>query len=160
MAKTKKVTKAAKEKLVKAAQALENFSDSSAIGDILGVTGTYRTKKDGSPLIFSLLYKTKGVGAETDAVLHQASTETDTVVLSNAKDSIKNQPIGTDAEANRKFLNIRSVVGASNLTTVPADLDAEFVISGGVEEKSFPIPPASFSDVGDQFILDISIFIF
>ena len=158
--KAKKVSKAAKIRLVKAAEALENFSDNAALGDVLNITETYKIKKDASPLTFNLIFKTKGVGAVTNGVLHDALTDIDTPVVTNAKDSIRGQLIETDLVANRKFLNIHSVIAATNLTSVPADLDAQFSISGGVKEVIFPIPGASFNEVGDQVILDISIFFF
>lgn len=155
-------------KMNKATETIENFSESSsekdttdsALQDILNITGTYRIKNTGDRLTFKLIFLTEGVGAVTDGVLHDVNAPVDKPVVTQEKDSIEDKFIVIDTEANRKFLNIQSLIVATNLTTVPADLNAEFSISGGVSFKSFPIPPASFINVGDQIILEISIFFF
>ncbi|MGF2413776.1 hypothetical protein [Ferruginibacter sp.] len=168
MAKKKKPTKTNKLKLIKAADMIEGFSVTSSekdtsdspIQDILNVTDSYRIKNIGSPLTFNLIFKTKGVGAITNAVLHNAITSTDKPIVVNEKDSLQSHPIEMDTVANRQFLEMRSIVAATNLTPVPADLEVEFLISGGVEDKLYAIPAASFKEVGDQIVLEISIFFF
>lgn len=160
MAKKQKLTKAAKQKLLKAADVIKNFSSVSAIGDIINITDSYRINNNGSPLTFSLVFNTVGVGAITTAVLHDAINDVDLPVVKDARDSLVDQPINTDTVANRKFLKISSTVAATPLTAVPVNLDVDFSISGGIENTSYPIPAASFKAVGDQVILDISIFFF
>lgn len=169
MAKKQFVTKAAKKKLLKALDTLDAFSanasdkdtSDSAVQDILNITDTYRINNTGDTVRFDLIYKTKGVGALTNGKLHNAITSTDKIIVTDERDSIVNHIIDIDQMANRTFLEMRSIVAATNLTTpFPADLDVEFSISGGVVKKTFTIPPASFKAVGDQIILDISIFFF
>jgi hypothetical protein len=168
MAVNKKPTKAAKLNLVKAADIIEKFSSSSAekdlsdspLQDILNITETYRIKNDGTPLAFTLRYRNPGVGAISNGKLHNPLTSKNTVIVNKEKDSLINHSIAVDTVANKQFLEIRSTVAASDLTPVPTDLSVEFSISGGVEDKEFSIPASAFKEVGDQIILDISIFFF
>jgi hypothetical protein len=165
---SKKVTKAAKIRLIKAANAIENFSASSAekdltdspLQDILNITETYRINNDGSMLTFNLIYRNPGVAAITNAKLHDPISSTNAIVVNKEQDSLTNHSIAIDTMANKKFLEMRSIVVASDITPVPADLLVEFSISGGVEDVTFTVPPSSFKEVGDQIILDISIFFF
>lgn len=155
-------------KMEKAKETISNFSEASSENDltdskvqqILNISDTYRIKNNGEQLTFNLIYKTEGVGAVSDGVLESINPPSVKQIVTKEKDSIINKLIAVDTEANRKFLNIKSLITATNLTPVPADFKAEFSISGGEEVKEFPVPEASFKEVGDQIILDISIFFF
>jgi hypothetical protein len=168
MAQKKKLTKAGKLKLIKAVETIESFSvvssekdtSDSPVQDILNITDSYRIKNAGDPLTFNLIYKTKGVGAITNALLHNAVTSVNRQIVINERDSLVTHPIEIDTVANRQFLEMRSIVAATNLTPVPADLEVEFSISGGIDDKVYTIPPATFKASGDQIILEISIFFF
>jgi hypothetical protein len=169
MAKKKFVTEASKKKLLKALEILDGFSANasekdttdSPVQDILNITDTYRINNTGDTLRFDLIYKTRGVGALTNGRLHNAITSTDKIIVKDERDSLVNHSIEIDKVADRTFLEMRSLVTATNFTTpLPAKLNVEFSISGGVQKKFFTVPPASFKQVGDQIILEISIFFF
>jgi hypothetical protein len=159
-AKKKKLTRAGMLKLVKAGETLRTFSTRTALEDVLTVTDIYDVNKDGKDIIFDLIFTTRGVGAITNAVLHDAMTGEDSPVATDELDSIRAHPINTDIVVNRKFLKMRSLITASNETPVPAGLEVNFTISGGVAPKTYAIPPATFTEVGSQVELLISIFFF
>ena len=165
MAKTKTISKATKLKMIKAAQTLNAFpsekndTPASKALNVLPVTDTYILGKTGSGVTFSLIFNNKGVGALTDAELHNV-TDPDKVLVKGGRDSQINIAIGTDNNLNAIFLNINAVVAATNLTPLPSDLDVDFSITGGIVPRTYTIPPAQFKNVGDSFIIDISIFLF
>lgn len=160
MAKKKKLTEANKKKLINAGETLKNFATSSAVENILNVTDIYDVNNAGTLVTFDLVFLTKGVGAITTAVLHDAITSVDLPIATDERDSLIKHPIKIDSVVNRKFLKMVAKVAATNLTPVPADLKVNFILSGGASDKNIPIPPASFKEVGDQVIIDFSIFFF
>jgi hypothetical protein len=166
MAKTKTITKANKAKLNKVAQTLQAFTASTAAtaasssAPVVSITDIYTIGNSGNQITFSLVFKTKGVGALTDAVLHNV-TSPDKPIVTGGKDSLLNIPLGIDTSLNGIFLKINSVVAATNLTTpLPAALDVDFSLMGGQVTKNFPLPNRQFNKVGDSFILDFTIIIF
>jgi hypothetical protein len=168
MANNKKPTKAVKLKIIKALEMLAGFSAATAVEDtsdsdvrhVLNITGTYQIKKDGSNLSFSLVFLTPGVGAITTAKLNDPVASINIPIDDIPNDSIQNKLISSDTVAEKKFFELRSTIGASNFTNVPANFEATLTIEGGVQSVSFPVPEASFKEVGDRIVLEVSIFIF
>jgi hypothetical protein len=168
MANTQKLTKAAKIKLIKAAETIKAFATSTAVKDttdspiqsIVTLTGSYQLKNTGDSIFFNLLLHNVGVGATTNAVLHDASTDKDILIVADEKDSLVNHLIKTDKIASRKFFKLRTTLTATILSTFPANLQVSFSIQGGIEDKMYTIPKAVFKKAGDSIIMDISIFFF
>ena len=168
MAKNKKLTKAIKLKIIKAKEILDQFSTATAEEDLsdsatrhaLNITDTYQIKKDGSNLSFSLVFLTAGVAAVTTAKLNDPVTSLNIPIDNIPNDSIEDKLIATDTIAAKKFFELRSTIVATNFTNVPAAFKATFTVNGGVKSVSFPVPNASFKEVGDRIVLDVSIFIF
>lgn len=159
--KTKKVSKAAEVKLAKALETIRAFSTEEASLNGVALRDIYQVNKDSlNQITFTLDFRNFGVSAVTDsAVLHDVNG-TDKTLVSGVTGSILNEPVGTNEEANGKFLNILSSVMATNETPVPQDLKVDFSITGGAAPRNYTIPNATFNSVGDRIIIDISIFFF
>ncbi len=158
--KTKKVSKAAKVKLTRALETIRAFNAEEALLKSVSLTDLYQVNNTlPNQVTFNLDFKNFGTATLTDAVLHDVNG-TDKILLNKVSGSITNQPIDTNKEADGKFLNITSVVTATNQTPVPQDLKVDFSIAGGMASKSYAIPSATFNSVGDSIIIDISIFFF
>lgn len=158
------MTKANKVKLNKVAQVLQTFAANAANTAVAGstvipITDIYTVGNSGNPVTFDLVFRTKGVGALTDAVINNV-TPPDKVIVSGGKDSLLKMLLGADKDLNGTILKIKSVVTATNLTPVPAALDVNLSITGGQAIKTFPLPPRQFTNVGDSFIIDFTIIIF
>ena len=166
MAKTKSITKANKIKLNKVAKTLQAFTatastttPSTTAALVISITDVYTIGNTGSPITFNLVFKTKGVGALTDAVLHNV-TSPDKPIVTGGQDSLLNISLGIDRDLNGIILKVKSVVTATNLTPLPSALDVEFSLMGGQVTKTFPLPDRQFNNMGDSFILDFTIIIF
>lgn len=165
MAKTKSMTKANKVKLNKVAQVLQTFAANNiantavAGSTVIPITDIYTVGNSGATVSFDLVFRTKGVGALTDAVINNV-TPPDKVIVAGGKDSLLKMPLGTDKDLNGTILKIKSVVTATNLTPVPTALETDLSLTGGQAIKTFPLPPGQFTNVGDSFILDFTIIIF
>jgi hypothetical protein len=99
------------------------------------------------------------VAAVTTAKLNDPVTSINIPIDNIPNDSIENKLIAKDTIAAKKFFELRSTILATNFTNVPAAFKATFSVSGGVKSVSFPVPDASFKEVGDRIVLDVSIFI-
>ncbi len=162
------LTKATKMKLMKAATAIQDFSGTTLTKDktdspllaILNVTDSYRLLNNKSDITFTLKFLNVGVGATTNAVLADALTDKEISIVKDERDSLINHAIKKDNIVNRKFLNLRTTITATELTTLPAALKVEFTIFGGIQDKTYEIPKASFKNKGESIIIDISIFFF
>ena len=103
MAKSKKPSKAVKLKIIKALETLAEFSSAIAEEDasdsdvrhVLNITGTYRIKKDGTNLSFSLIFLTPGVGAITTAKLNDPVASVNIPIDDIPNDSIDNKFISS-----------------------------------------------------------------
>lgn len=153
------MTKAKKLRLLKALTTLKTFSAGEAKGNTVSVTDTCQVNNSAGPITFTLEFNNIGSAATTDAVLHDV-TGTDTTLANNAKDSLFDVAVASNATADGKFLNIKSLVTATSETHVPANLDAQLTINGGVNQKVIPLNSARFEASGDTIIIDISIFFF
>ncbi|MEO6685204.1 MAG: hypothetical protein ABIN24_04535 [Dyadobacter sp.] len=160
MAKKKNVkTKANKLRLANAVQILKGFTTGLNSDDVISFTDLYQVNNSSSPITFTLQFNNIGVGATTDAVLHDVHSG-DVIKADKARDSLINIPVDTNKNVDGKFLNIKSEVTATSLTPVPDDLKVAFSISGGTENKNFILPDAKFESSGNSIFIDISIFFF
>lgn len=161
----KKLTKAAKLKLIKAAELLHSSSaaDTRALNNTKtdNVFGeNYKIKNDGSVIKVSLVFKNPGVGAVTKGKITDVVTGTNKIVLPDLQDSFNDEAIGKDTDLFKKFLQIGSTIVATNVTPLPANFKAQLVLTGGVQKAAFDIEAGSFTQVGDKVQLDITIFFF
>lgn len=160
MAKKKKANIAPdKKKLVKALETLKSFKSESSVEGIITVTDSFQIRNIDNNITFSLIFNTTGVGATTDAVLHDINSG-DEIIVSGARDSLFNFPVRKGKIVNTKFLIIKSIVTATDLTPVPINLKAIFYLSDGVQTLNYAIPEAKFTQVGGSVIIDISIFFY
>lgn len=160
------MTKANTAKLNKVAKVLQAFTAtaspaaSAPDGPVISITDIYTVGNSGNEVILNLLFNTKGVGATTDAFLHNVSMPDKPIVPPGTRDSLVNVSLGIDKDLNGIILKSKSVVTATNLTPVPVALNVEFILSGGQATKNFPLPARQFTNVGDSFIIDYTIIIF
>lgn len=134
-------------------------ADVGTNGPVVTITDFYSIGNSGNSITFDLVFNNKGVGALTDATLHRPNLD-DKELLNGGRDSQMNILVGKDNDLDVTTLNVKSVVAATEFTTVPAPLKVVFTLKGGKSYQTFTIPARKFNKVGDIFILDFTITLF
>ena len=148
----KKISKIIVTKISKAVGTLKSFSSATVSGNDIILNDFYAVNDEDSPVTFTFSFNNIGLAVTTDILLDNV------VVKEKITESIRDFAIGSDKTVANKFLKLFSSAAATSITSVPAELKVDLVISGGVATKSYPLSSFTLNEAGDTVNIDISIF--